>query len=141
MATTGEMHKGWRGVRGDLGKDAIVSAAKGNNSHKHKTIENFYFVLKKKKSANFLHLIFSMGNGERQKEACLEAHDSFDAAESKFFLFFDRSEHNSFLTSFSFINLLPITECVVVFPGCSFSFSACSFIPSVFPSCAVVLFE
>lgn len=48
MATTGEMHKGWRGVRGDLGKDAIVSAAKGNNSHKHKTIENFYFVLKKK---------------------------------------------------------------------------------------------
>lgn len=46
MAPTGVMHKGWRGVRGDLGKDTFFSAAKENKMHiKHKikkTVANIF---------------------------------------------------------------------------------------------------
>lgn len=78
-----------------------------------------------------------MDNGERQKEVFLEAQVSFvKTGESKFFLFFDHSEPNISLTAFSSINVPFVTGCVVVIPGVSFFFSACSIMPSIFPSCA-----
>lgn len=35
MAPTGEMHKGGRGVRGELGKDAFFSSAKKKKNTRH----------------------------------------------------------------------------------------------------------
>lgn len=73
---------------------------------------------------------------------CLKTQDFFvETGESVLLLCFDCLEPNISLNTFSSVNMLPVTECVVVFPGCSFSFSACSIMPFIVPFCIMAWAE